>query len=96
MESVISVRYVSGYKLEIVFADGLSAVVDLEPELHGPLFSTLKNIDLFRQAIANPDTHTVEWPNETDLAPEYLYTLARKARAEAFGMKWEDSHTYIK
>jgi Protein of unknown function (DUF2442) len=79
MESVKSVRYVSGYKLEIVFTDGFSAVVDLEQELYGPLFSTLKNVDLFRQAIANPDTHTIEWPNGTDLAPEYLYTLARRA-----------------
>jgi hypothetical protein len=79
MESVKSVRYVSGYKLEVVFTDGLSAVVDLEQELYGPLFSTLKNVDLFRQAIANPDTHTVEWPNGTDLAPEYLYNLARRA-----------------
>ena len=79
MESVKSVRYVSGYKLEVVFSDGLSAIVDLEQDLYGPLFSTLKNVDLFRHAIANPDTHTVEWPNGIDLAPEYLYNLARKA-----------------
>ena len=81
MESVKSVRYVSGYKLEIVFNDGLTAVVDFERELYGPLFGALKNVDLFRKAIANPDTHTVEWPSGIDLAPEYLYSLARKQMA---------------
>ena len=85
MESVKSIHYVSDYKLEVVFNDGFSAVVDLETELYGPLFSTLKNIDLFRQAIANPDTHTIEWPNGADLAPEYLYALARKTNEFAVG-----------
>ncbi|HEY3874951.1 MAG TPA: DUF2442 domain-containing protein [Candidatus Kapabacteria bacterium] len=78
MESVKSVRYVSAYNLEIVFSNGFSAVVNLEQELYGPLFSKLKGIDLFRLAAANPDTHTIEWPNGTDLAPEYLYSLAKK------------------
>ena len=78
MESAKSVRYISDYKLEILFSDGLSAVVDLEGELYGPLFGRLKNPDLFRRAIANPDTHTVEWPNGTDFAPEYLYELAKR------------------
>ena len=81
MESVKSVRYVSGYKLEIVFSDGFSAVVDFERELYGPLFGTLKNVELFRKAVANPDTHTVEWPRGIDLAPEYLYSLARQQTA---------------
>ncbi len=48
MESAKSVRYISDYKLEILFSDGLSAVVDLEGELYGPLFGRLKNPDLFR------------------------------------------------
>ena len=48
MESAKSVRYISDYKLEILFSDGLSAVVDLEGERYGPLFGRLKNPDLFR------------------------------------------------
>jgi hypothetical protein len=78
-----SVRYISDYKLEIGFSDGLRGVVDLEAELYGPMFGPLKNIELFRQAIADPDIHTIVWPNGADLAPEFLYELALESSGKS-------------
>lgn len=69
-------RYVSGYKVELWFADGLHAVVDLESELFGPIFEPLKDVEFFRQVKFSDDLGTIFWPNEADLAPEHLYELA--------------------
>lgn len=78
-----SVRHISGYKLEVGFSDGLTAVIDLEDELWGPMFIPLKDVEFFRQVRADAEVHTLVWPNGADLAPEFLYDLAQKAQAEA-------------
>jgi len=70
-------RYVEGYKVEFWFADGLHAVVDLEPELYGRMFEPLKDIEYFKQVKFSDDLGTIFWPNEADIAPEHLYELAK-------------------
>lgn len=70
-------RSVGAYNVELWFADGLHAVVDLQRELHGPVFEPLKNIELFRRVTFSPDLGTIRWPNGADIAPEHLYELAR-------------------
>jgi hypothetical protein len=71
-----SVTYREDYKLEVVFSDGLTALIDLEQELYGPMFEPLKDKSLFRQVKADSDVRTLVWPNGADLAPEFLYELA--------------------
>lgn len=70
-------RYVEGYKVELWFADGLHAIVDLESELYGPMFEPLKDIEYFKQVQFSKDLGTIFWPNEADIAPEHLYELAK-------------------
>ncbi len=54
-----TVRYIDGYKLEIGFSDGLSAIVDFEEELYGPMFGPLKDFQVFRQVVADPEIRTI-------------------------------------
>ena len=80
MNFVKNVRYVSGYKLEITFKDGMTGVIDLEPELWGEMFEPLKDLDYFKQVRVDSELDTIVWPNGVDLAPEFLYEEAMKSR----------------
>lgn len=70
-------RHAGGYNVELWFADGLHAVVDLESELTGGVFEPLKDIEYFEQVKFSDELGTIYWPNQTDIAPEHLYELAR-------------------
>lgn len=70
-------RYIEGYKVELWFADGLHAIVDLESELYGPMFEPLKDIGSFKKVRFSQDLGTIFWPNQADIAPEHLYELAK-------------------
>ena len=78
---VVEARYVRDYVLWLRFRDGTSGEIDLQPELRGPIFETLKNLDTFRQFHVSPAIGTVAWPNHADIAPEFLYANVRRADA---------------
>ncbi len=82
MNFVKNVRYVSGYKLELTFKDGMTGVIDLESELWGEMFEPLKDLDFFKQVRVDSELDTIVWPNGVDLAPEFLYEEAMKSRQE--------------
>ncbi len=66
-------NYIDGYKIEVIFSDGKSAIIDLENELWGEVFEPLKDLARFRKFVVDPELKTIVWPNGADLAPEYLY-----------------------
>ena len=70
---VIAARYVSGFVVWLRFRDGTEGKVDLWPELVGPIFEPLRNLESFRQFQIDPGFHTLVWPNGADIAPETLY-----------------------
>lgn len=70
---VIDARYVRGYVLWLRFRDGTEGEIDLEPELVGPVFEPLRNLETFRSFRVHPDFCTLMWPNGADLAPEFLH-----------------------
>ena len=83
MVRVTDARYVRDYVIWVKFADGVAGEVDLRNELHGEVFRSLRDKNLFREVSVNPEWHTVAWPNGADLAPEFLHdavsaTLARR------------------
>jgi hypothetical protein len=75
MPYVTSVRYISGYVVELTFSDGAKGEVDLSGELYGRLFEPLKDVNEFRKVRVEPDLSTIVWPNGADIAPDYLYEL---------------------
>jgi Protein of unknown function (DUF2442) len=74
---VIDAQYVTGYVIKLKFRDGTAGEIDLEPELWGPVFEPLRNMDLFKLFSLDPECHTLVWPNGADIAPEFLHDNVR-------------------
>jgi hypothetical protein len=74
---IVEARYVSEFKVWIRFSDGAEGEVDLAPELTGPMFEPLRNVELFRRLVLHPELRTLVWPNGADLAPEFLRAKLR-------------------
>jgi hypothetical protein len=70
---VVSVKVIPPYSIEVEFRDGFRRVHDLTTQLRGPVFEPLKDPEFFAQAFVDPVSGTVAWPNDADLAPEWLY-----------------------
>lgn len=74
MLSVIEAKHIGDYRIRIEFNDGRVGEVDLKEVIAGDqraIFNQLKDIELFKRFKVKYDTLT--WPNELDIAPEYLY-----------------------
>ena len=70
---VVQANYVDGYRIAVLFNDGVKKIVDFTNLLkrNMPVFKPLENIDLFKKFTV---TDTLEWDNgNIDIAPEYVY-----------------------
>ena len=76
---ITKAKYVEKYKIDLSFNNGFSAIVDLKEKIfsdHRKVFTKLQDINFFKKFSKN--RWTIEWENGVDLAPEYLYKLAKK------------------
>lgn len=76
MHKVKNAKYLEGYKILLTFDDKEKKVVDFEKALDGftgHVFLPLRNVDYFKNFTI--DLHTVTWPNEADVSPDYLYEV---------------------
>lgn len=69
----ISCRPLPPYQLDILFNDGESRLVDLEPVLAGDLYAPLREKALFSQVRVDPETGVPVWPNGADFDPSILH-----------------------
>jgi Protein of unknown function (DUF2442) len=67
---IIAARMVANHVIELRFADGFMAQLDLAPALWGPVFTPLKDPSYFRQVRLEDDT--IRWPNDADFCPDVL------------------------
>jgi hypothetical protein len=65
-------------KLDLTFADGLHAVVDMDRviERYSGIFAALMDDLYFRQVRVDPELGTIVWPNGADVCPDVLYSFA--------------------
>ena len=61
----------SDYLLHLTFENGEKRLFDMKPYLNKGIFEELKDISLFNTVKVSFDT--IEWDNEADLDPEFLY-----------------------
>jgi len=71
---IAEARYVEGYKIFIRYPDGAEGVIDFSDHHRNNLFAAWNDVEFFRAFRVNPESGTLEWPNQLDLAPEYLYS----------------------
>ena len=74
---VTEAHYVAGYVVKLKFRDGTEGEIDLGPELRGPVFEVLRDLDQFKRFRVDPEFHTLVWPNGADFAPEFLHDNIR-------------------
>jgi hypothetical protein len=71
---VRQVEPLDGYRLHVVFADGLAGTVDLSRLVNSEnarVFAALRDPAVFRGVFV--DCGAVAWPGEIDLAPDAMY-----------------------
>ena len=77
--SIIKANHIKEYSVQLSFDNGEHGIVDLRDTIfndHRLIFEPLQKIEYFKQF--SLDSWTMVWPNELDLAPEYLYELSNK------------------
>src|SRR5215208_7603664 len=79
---VTAMRYSGDHKLWLRFSDGVEGIADLGSRLHGPVFQPLRDPEFFARATLLDDW-TVAWPNDVDLAPEFLYEITQRTGGAA-------------
>jgi hypothetical protein len=73
MHRVVSVRPLTGYRLDLRFEDGVEGEVDLTDLVGKGVFAPWTDPAEFRKVFIDPESHTVAWPGGIDLCPESLY-----------------------
>ena len=77
LKDIISANYRGGYKIEMIFEDGATGVVDFSKYLSkGGLFDKFKDIEFFKSFTINEELGVLTWGDEVDIAPETLYAEA--------------------
>lgn len=64
--------------LQLTFADGLQAVINMDDiiQSYTGIFTKLQDDDYFRQVRVSSDLGTIVWPNGADVCPDVLYSFA--------------------
>jgi hypothetical protein len=75
---VRSAKYIDQYKLLVTFSGNIKKVVNFEKHLKGKIFEPLINLEYFKKFTVNKDTHTINWPNEADFSPDFLFKVGKK------------------
>jgi hypothetical protein len=69
-----SAEPLGGFVLRLSFEDGTEREVDLEDELWGPMFESLReNPELFRRVRVDEELGTIVWPNGAEMDPDVLH-----------------------
>jgi len=75
MVRILSAKPIPGYRLEIVFNDGVKGIFNVEPEKRGGVFLKLLDSKVFQAVTVNPDFGCVEWPGGIDLCPDTMHRM---------------------
>lgn len=79
--SVACIRDLGSYRLEVVYADALTAVLDFAnflAEHDGPVVEPLRDVDTF--SAVRLDDGVVTWPNGFDICPDVLRFWSEQGR----------------
>ena len=75
--AVTDVKALENYKLLLTFENGEKRIFDMKPYLDKGIFRELKDEKKFRSVRISFDS--IEWCNQADLDPEFLYKKSTAA-----------------
>ena len=78
---VAKLEILGDYTLKLDFDDGAVQIIDFKPILYGPLFTPLRNVELFNQVRLDEESGTIVWPTGADIDPNVLYNWPQHADA---------------
>lgn len=76
--AVKEVKPINNYNLILTFENGEKRQFDMNPFLDKGIFQELRDISKFNTVRLSFDT--IEWENEADLDPEFLYKYSLKIK----------------
>ena len=81
---VKKVKYLDGYKLQLLFSDKKIKIVDLSSLINqgGFYFDPLKDIEFFKKVALDDEKHPLSicWPNDADICPDVLYKIGKDVK----------------
>jgi hypothetical protein len=80
---ITAVEVIGAYRLRLTFEDGTVGVADFSDRDWRGVFEPLRDPSYFARVAVDPESGTIAWPNGVDMAPEPLYTEARRHLAQA-------------
>lgn len=76
---IVSAKYLEGYKIELVFENGKSGIVDFKKYVQrGGVFARLADLESFQRFKIDRELGVIVWDDGIDVAPEVLYSEATK------------------
>ncbi len=78
---ITEVKALGGYRLHVVFDDGVCGIVDLSDYAGVGVFQAWLRPGIFEQVVITPDGALV-WPSDLDLCPDAIYLRVTGKSAE--------------
>ena len=77
LKDIVEVQPLEDYHLRLRFEDGAEGVVDVSQIIEfAGVFAPLQDREFFIKVYVNPELGTICWPNEADIDPDVLYSIA--------------------
>lgn len=73
MHRIVSAKPLPGYRLKVVFKNGLNGIFEVNPARRGGMFLKLLDAKVFNAVTVNPDFGCAEWPAGIDLCPDVMH-----------------------
>ena len=73
MTKIIKAVPLEGYRLKIRFRTGEEGIFDMNNWLDGPIYSKLRDRDMFNHVAIDEIAGTICWPNGIDVCPDVVY-----------------------
>lgn len=91
-------KYLEGYKIQLLFNDNKTKIVDLEKIVKQGkgMFLPLKKLDYFSQVTVDNDNISICWPNGADLCPDVLYEMGIEVNKTPSKRKTTTSSSSVK
>ena len=75
---ITAVEVIGPYRLRLTFQDGTVGEVEFTERQWRGVFEPLRDPEYFARVEVDPEAGTITWPNGLDMAPEPLYSEARR------------------